>query len=139
MCNVNHSIFGAIIMASSLITAQPMWAGDLRLVMVEQSGCAHCAQWNRDIAPIWPKTDEGRDAPLRRVDLHTPLPDDLTLNAKIVFTPTFVLTDNGTEVARLEGYPGEDFFWPIIGGMIKTAQTNSTDHATPAKDHDNDD
>jgi hypothetical protein len=44
------------------------------LVMFEQAGCEWCAAFDRDIAPVYPKTDEGRRAPLRRVDIAQPLP-----------------------------------------------------------------
>jgi hypothetical protein len=31
------------------------------------------------------------------------------------------LLQNGVETGRIEGYPGEDFFWPLLGDMLKTA------------------
>lgn len=105
-------------MAIALIVALPATAGQLSLVMFERAGCGWCERWNAEIAPIWPKTDEGRAAPLRRVDLDAPLPEDLTLKGRVVFTPTFVVTDDGQEITRLEGYPGQDFFWPLISDMI---------------------
>ena len=89
-----------------------------RLVMVEEHGCMWCAQWDREIAHIYPKTPEGRVAPLRRVDIHD-LPDDLEFERPPFFTPTFVLTRDGKELARIEGYPGEDFFWGLLGVMLQ--------------------
>jgi len=26
--------------------------------------------------------------------------------------------ENGQEIGRLEGYPGEDFFWPVIAQLL---------------------
>jgi hypothetical protein len=43
----------------------------------------------------------------------------------IRYTPTFVLAENGKEVGRIEGYPGEDYFWPRLENlfqMLKEAQ-----------------
>lgn len=80
------------------------------LVMVERAGCHWCERWNAEIAPIYPKTREGKLAPLRRVDIHA-LPDDIQFKSRPVFTPTFVLVEDGTELGRIEGYAGEDFFW----------------------------
>ena len=40
--------------------------------MFEQAGCAWCAAFDREIAPIYAKTDEGLRAPLRRVDIAAP-------------------------------------------------------------------
>ncbi|MDH5797028.1 MAG: hypothetical protein OEZ19_00570 [Paracoccaceae bacterium] len=103
----------------------PAWA--LELVMVEQDGCFWCARWDRDVADIYPKTAEGQSAPLRRMDLHDDIPADLSFAAPLTFTPTFVLVDDGREVARIEGYPGEDFFWGLLARMLQ-------DQAQPAKD-----
>lgn len=91
------------------------------LIMVEEIGCIWCAMWNREIAPIYPKTPEGQAAPLRRIDIHADRPDDVTFQRRITYTPTFILVDGGTEVARIEGYPGEDFFWGLLGQMLEEA------------------
>ncbi|WP_281858729.1 hypothetical protein [Litoreibacter halocynthiae] len=88
-----------------------------QLVMVEQDGCHWCAQWNKEIAPAYPNTTEGQRAPLRRVDLRD-LPDDIVFTSKPVFTPTFVLVEDGKELARLEGYAGDQFFWFLLGKML---------------------
>jgi thioredoxin-related protein len=87
------------------------------LVMVEQHGCHWCARWNTEVAPIYPKTDEGKRAPLRRVDLRD-LPDDVTFKSPPVFTPTFVLVDAGQELGRIEGYNGDEFFWFLIRRLL---------------------
>lgn len=94
---------------------------DMRLMMVEQPGCAYCAAWHAEIGPEYPITDEGRMAPLLRQNLRAVLPNGVTLSAPPVFTPTFILLKDGFETARIEGYPGEDFFWPLLGDMLKTA------------------
>jgi hypothetical protein len=88
------------------------------LLMAEEPGCIWCAAWNREIGPIYDKTGEGSAAPLRRVDITNSIPDDISLSRVINFTPTFVLMIDGTEVSRLEGYPGEDFFWGLLGMML---------------------
>ncbi len=91
----------------------------VELVMVEQTGCSYCAQWNAEIGPSYPKTAEGAYAPLRRVELDGPQLDGLTLDRRVVYTPTFVLVDDaGVELTRLEGYPGEDFFWGLLERML---------------------
>ncbi len=98
------------------VTALPAIA--VELVMVEQPGCGWCERWDSEIAAIYPLTPEGHAAPLRRVDLRDP-PDDVTFARKVQFTPTFVLIEDGVELARIEGYPGEDFFWGLLGVMLK--------------------
>lgn len=96
--------------------AAPLAAAEL--LMLEQPGCVWCAQFNEQIAPAWPKTEEGRRAPLRRVDITKPWPDDLAGIQKERFTPTFVLLHQGQELGRIRGYPGDQFFWYRIGELL---------------------
>ncbi len=88
------------------------------LLMVEEDGCFWCEAWNKDIAEIYPKTMEGKSAPLRRVDIRTDLDSELDLKRSVHFTPTFLLIEDGKEINRIEGYPGEDFFWGLLGKML---------------------
>jgi hypothetical protein len=94
-------------------------AAATELVMVEQRGCIYCKMWNELVGPQYPLTAEGQYAPLRRIDLHAPRPEDLTFASPLRITPTFVLVDEGVELARMEGYPGEDFFWGLLQIMLK--------------------
>lgn len=87
------------------------------LVMVEQAGCHWCARWNAEVSHIYPKTEEGSRAPLRRVDLRD-LPDDIDFASRPVFTPTFVLVENGKELGRMEGYNGDEFFWFLLNKLL---------------------
>ncbi len=89
------------------------------LVMFEEAGCAWCAVFNRDVAPVYGKTDEGKRAPLRRVTMGAPLPADLAFIQAERLTPLFVLVDKGREIGRIRGYPGEDHFWGLLGALIK--------------------
>ncbi|WP_258869686.1 thioredoxin family protein [Paracoccus thiocyanatus] len=114
--------------AALLVLLAGSWgaaAAELRLLMFEQPGCIYCARWDAEIAPQYPLTDEGKAAPLRRLQFRDPVPAELELDRPVTFTPTFVLMDGNAEAGRLEGYPGEDFFWPLLARLIagtKTAQ-----------------
>ncbi|WP_394708271.1 transcriptional regulator [Breoghania sp.] len=102
------------------------------LIMMEQPGCVWCARFHAEIAPAYAKTEEGRRAPLRRVDITEPWPDDLSAIRPERLTPTFVLVEAGHEVARLRGYPGENFFWPMLEEMMEkllAAQARPADKA----------
>lgn len=101
-------------------TGEAIADSEFRLLMVEQVGCIYCRMWNNDLAPIYPKTPEGKTAPLQRVDLHKPFPEDITITGgKPLFTPTFILLQDGVEVARIEGYASEDFFWGLLDQALK--------------------
>jgi hypothetical protein len=111
--------FGVGRIAAAVVFAATQAFAQVELVMVEQHGCHWCAQWDATIAPIYPKTPEGSFAPLRRIDLREPVPDDLTLAGRAVFTPTFILVDDGRELARMEGYPGEEMFWWGLASLLR--------------------
>jgi hypothetical protein len=103
------------------------------LVIFEQAGCEWCEAFNRDVAPIYPKTEEGRRAPLRRVDIAQPLPQDLAFIDVERLTPLFVLIDKGREIGRIRGYPGEDNFWGLLGALIKRLDGTGGEHARFSK------
>lgn len=107
-------LFSAL--AAGMLAASSVRAAEL--LMLEQPGCVWCAKFNEEIAPAYPKTAEGSRAPLRRVDITEDWPDDLAGIARERFTPTFVLIDEGEEVGRIRGYPGDEFFWYLLDQLI---------------------
>jgi len=87
--------------------------------MFEAQGCSWCEVWDAEIGAVYHKTEEGRAAPLRRVDIDEPRPPGLEALRGVVYTPTFVLLDAGREVGRILGYPGEGHFWSLLGELIE--------------------
>lgn len=100
----------------AFLTALPARAAEL--VMVDQVGCIYCEQWEEEIGPIYPKTAEGRFAPIRRIDVGD-IDDEIDLDRRVNFTPTFIVVEENAELARIEGYPGADFFWPLLDRMLR--------------------
>ncbi len=88
------------------------------LVVFERAGCVWCARWNAEVGATYAKTAESRKAALRRVDLADGVPADLARLRPVVFTPTFVLVEEGREIGRIEGYADEAFFYAYLGGLI---------------------
>ena len=114
-------------LALSLLSVGAAPAQELRLLMIEQVGCYICAAFNRDVAPAYEASPEAQIAPLIRADLRGPLPEGVTLTSRPFVTPTFILLDaSGTEVDRLIGFPGQDFFWPYLDQMIDNALAETT-------------
>ena len=110
------------IVLAAMLSLLPLGAlAEPRLLMAEEAGCFWCARWNAEIGPIYPKTAEGRTAPLQRYDLRSETPD-VVFDRKVHFTPTFILVDDGKELGRIEGYPGEDFFWGLLTMMFERAE-----------------
>lgn len=87
------------------------------LIMFEQAGCYWCAVWNEQVGIAYPKTWEGKMAPLRRLNIHERLPQDLAGLSKGRFTPTFVVWHDGREIGRIQGY-NPDFFWPMLDEIL---------------------
>jgi hypothetical protein len=112
-------LFSQIVLASaSFVSLAVMPARAAELVMFEQSGCEWCAVFNREVAPVYGKTEEGQRAPLRRVDIDQPLPNDLAFIKVERLTPLFVLVDAGKEIGRIRGYPGDDNFWGLLDVLL---------------------
>ena len=84
------------------------------LLMYRRDGCVWCAAWDREI---------GRRLPLRMVDLDRDVAPGVRMRSPVRFTPTFVLVDKGLEVGRIEGYPGDAFFWGLLEQLAKQLQS----------------
>lgn len=109
----------AALLALVMVFSGQALTAETRLVMFQADGCSWCVKWHREIGEVYPLTDEGRQAPLLVVDIADPVPAGMQISATPRYTPTFVLIDNGVEIARIEGYPGEDFFWGLLQDMLE--------------------
>lgn len=117
--------------AALTLAAGPGQTGDLELLMFEREGCGYCRLWNEQIAPAYPRSPEGVAAPLHRLDIKAPIPQGTILTGRLpAFTPTFVLTDDGTEVSRMEGYVGDEFFWVLLDRMLGQVGWSPDAHQT---------
>jgi len=107
-----------LLTASIIAFAAPALA-EVRLLMLDQAACEWCARWDAEVGTVYARTAEGKQAPLLRVSIHGPLPEGVVLARTARFTPTFVLLDDGVEIDRIEGYPGEDFFYGLLQRMLE--------------------
>ena len=87
--------------------------------MFRRDGCPWCAKWDREIGPIYPKTEFNRRAPLRAGQSRPRSRTQPIAHAPIHYTPTFVLVEDGKEVGRIEGYPGDEFFWVRLEKLLE--------------------
>lgn len=100
----------------------PDWqAQPVRLMMVDRKGCIYCAQFEAEIEPGYARSTEGAAAPLFKVDIDGVWPDGIVLDSRPFITPTFILLRDGVEQSRIEGYPGQEFFYPIVSRMLAEA------------------
>ena len=103
-------IFTVPILSKNLMAAE--------LIMVEQQGCYYCEEWKDQLGHIYPKTPEGKYAPLKTFDI-TQVDEIKGLERDVIFTPTFILMEKNKELGRLEGYSSEDFFWELLEVILE--------------------
>ncbi len=89
------------------------------LIVVESDDCPYCKRFHAEIGVAYPKTEEGKLAPLRLLDISQPMPDEYSDVKPATVTPTFILVENNVEVDRLIGYPGDEHFWFLLGEMLE--------------------
>jgi len=112
-----------ILLTPSLAIAEGEAKG-VQLYMAEEKGCYYCAKWNKEISHIYPKTNEGKVAPLQRFDIRDD-EVDVEFSRRVTYTPTFILVKDGIELGRIEGYPGEDAFWWLLTKVFLDAQIST--------------
>lgn len=114
----NGRWFAAVLMLLSVSLWATRSVEAAELLMFESPGCPWCAQWRAEVGPGYPKSDEGKRAPLRVLPLAQASSAGVQFAGPVVMSPTFVLVDDGREVGRIVGYPGADFFWGLLSQMI---------------------
>ena len=92
---------------------------NIKLLMIDDTGCPFCELWDEEIGRKYSKTEEGKLAPLIRHHYGSKLPDQIILNSEPIFTPTFILLENNREKFRFEGYLGEEFFWSFLSEYLQ--------------------
>ncbi|MGM4928599.1 thioredoxin fold domain-containing protein [Tardiphaga sp. 619_E2_N8_5] len=110
------------------VALSPRIADASELLMFERDGCVWCARWNREIAPVYDKTDEAKLLPLRRIDMDRDKSPGVALASPVRFTPTFLIVDNGREIGRITGYMNHESFWSLLGkyaARLTTSQPNA--------------
>ena len=88
------------------------------LIMFESRGCEYCALWNEEIGEIYAETKTGETVPLRRVQMEEKLSEEWRNIKSIRYSPTFVVIEDGREIGRITGYPGEAFFWGYMDEIV---------------------
>jgi len=118
----------------ALIAAVVAHAGSVpaaELLMFEDATCVWCRRWHAEIAPSYPLSPEGQQAPLRRLHIRDQGLTGATLDKPVTATPTFVLVEDGREIGRLVGYAGRDFFYPLLGELLERLPPPTPDPAPP--------
>jgi hypothetical protein len=89
------------------------------LVMIGDPGCPYCARFDREVAPGYRASEDGRLVPLVRRNRHDA---DIAFIPRIVYSPTFVMLIRGREIGRIVGYGGADIFWMQVAALLADAR-----------------
>ena len=100
--------------------------------MFEQKSCVWCQRFDRDIAPAYDKTTRGQArAAAPRSTSPSRIPPISRFIRRERFTPVFVLIDQGREIGRIRGYPGDTFFWGLLANLIERLDRGETAPTAP--------
>ena len=79
----------ALIWVALLVTVLSIatTADAFELVMFRRAGCPWCAAWDREIGPIYAKTEVGQRTPVRHVDLDRDAGLTLKLTSRYASPP----------------------------------------------------
>lgn len=113
------SLFAHAALAFLLLFGNTSGAKSAELIMFEQRLCEWCEVWEEEVGVVYSRTSEGGKVPVRKIDIHDPRPVDLRNLKPVIYTPTFVLMHEGSEVGRILGYPGEDHFWGLLNTLLE--------------------
>ena len=98
------------------------------LIYIYSPECGACRQFDREVGPIYSKTDESLTLPLERV-----LIDDWQANrhqlvecasTEVIGTPTFLQIRNCQELDRITGYSDAELFWLGHRRMINSIESD---------------
>lgn len=112
-------IFCLLLLITGSLAVGVAGARAAELVMFDDPTCVWCRRWLAEVGPGYPNTEEGRRAPLRRVYIREQARSGVALNSAVTGTPTFVLAEDGREIGRIVGYPGADYFYPMLGELLQ--------------------
>ena len=111
-------IAGGIAGAVSLWIRPALAATGITLIMVDDPNCGYCRKFEAEIGPRYPRTAEGRFAPLFKIRRKS---RELSAFNPVIYTPTFLLVRGTEEVGRIIGYPGADYFFPELDQLLAKA------------------
>ena len=104
-----------VIVSILLLTARAKAA---TLILIENKNCQRCIAWEKQVGNIYSKTETGKLAPLRRININEAWPKELMFIKKAVYTPTFILLDKKKEIGRIFGFTSDYQFWGQLEKLI---------------------
>jgi thioredoxin-related protein len=95
--------------------------GTLELVVIEADGCIYCGLFRRDVLPSYAVSEQGKQMPVRFVDVNDTNAARIDLKTPVDIVPTFVVVKSHHEVGRISGYMGPEDFFHSISYLLASA------------------
>ena len=95
--------------------------GTLELVVIEADGCIDCGLFRRDVLPSYAVSEQGKQMPVRFVDVNDTNRARLDLKSPVDIVPTFIVVESQHEVGRISGYMGPEDFFHSISYLLASA------------------
>lgn len=105
----------ALLVLGALLPAQVSAA---ELIMVDDTTCGWCRKWLAETGAGYPRSAEGRRAPLRRVMFRDYSKIGISFARPVTGTPTFIVVEDGREKGRIEGYLASPAFYARLSGLL---------------------
>lgn len=108
---MGHFFKTAFIAATLTLSFVSVQAAEL--LMFEHKGCVVCKKFKAEMLPKYLKSKFAKDMPIRSIIGDDPDPyKGLELKGfPFIYSPTFVLVQDGKELVRIQGFTGEKLFW----------------------------
>lgn len=104
----------SLIMIISIFQAQAA-----ELLMFEHKGCIACKRFKAEVLQDYINSELGKKLPIRSIvqGSKDALKGLKLSGSPFYYSPTFVIVQDGKEIARIRGYLGKDRFWQVINNV----------------------
>ncbi len=99
----------------------PFIPSGFELIVLEAEGCIYCSLFRRDVLPAFTASEQGRNMPVRFLDINELEGAGLELRSNVNIVPTFVVTRDRKEIGRIPGYVGPENFYHTIDYLLSSA------------------
>lgn len=105
----------ALVAATMMFSFAPNFAivQAAELLMFEHVGCVQCKRFKKETLPEYKQSKYAKEMPIRSIVGDDPDPYKGITDLKgfpFIYSPTFVLVEDGKELVRIQGYAGKKLF-----------------------------
>lgn len=123
---MRHFFKTAIVAATLTLSFASVQAAEL--LMFEHVGCVVCKKFKAEMLPKYLKSKFAKVMPIRSIVGDDPDPyKGLELKGfPFIYSPTFILVQDGKELVRIQGFTGEKLFWQQMENLYANHKSKFT-------------